>query len=662
MEGSRIFFLPFFLVVLFYVLATTAEVHVFNGDNGLSISLPRGTDHIGKWNDTSSAAVNILGDDDDRECSYYHKLNHSEQCAFIRNNSDCHIDDGFINYLEFVFCRFPKQLIPLAFVFLFIWLIFLFVSLGVTAEDFFCPALTAISRTMKLNQSIAGVTFLAFGNGAPDIFSAIAAISNAKEGDAGLAIGALFGAGVFVTTVVAGSIAVTHPFKLAERPFLRDVVFYIGAAFWTFTILYRRQIVLAEAIGFIGLYVGYVLVVLIGRKVYEIQRKRQQSQPMRIPVGSPSINTEGGVSSNYGSVNDHDPHVNQESYMHSSTNHSVKGVLEASDQLAIAAAVGLPAPRRAPSVSQMGPQGDNSVDDGFMTPLLAGFARRYEEEQEEHSAIANLFIALNPVDSENWKRKSIFGKAYEIFKLPIQFMLQLTVPIVDYDEDRHGWNQLLNVLQCITGPMFCLGVTKAVSVHIHGNLYLWELMLPLCVILAIVIFITSKRDSHPVYHFLFPYLGFLVSVLWIYSIANEIVNLLQMFGVQFSLSTEVLGLTLLAWGNSIGDLVSDITVAKQGFPRMAIAACFGGPLFNMLLGIGISCTIAAIRNDGVFHVSFSQLQMVLAGGLGVSLLSSLFFMLCTRFNATRIYGFYLYALYLGFLVIALLTESKVIKW
>jgi Ca2+/Na+ antiporter len=38
-----------------------------------------------------------------------------------------------------------------------------------------------------------GVTFLAFGNGAPDIFSAIAAIGNAKDGDAGLALGALLG-------------------------------------------------------------------------------------------------------------------------------------------------------------------------------------------------------------------------------------------------------------------------------------------------------------------------------------------------------------------------------------------------------------------------------------------------------------------------------------
>ena len=38
-----------------------------------------------------------------------------------------------------------------------------------------------------------GVTLLAFGNGAPDVFSAIAAVENAKMGDIGLALGALLG-------------------------------------------------------------------------------------------------------------------------------------------------------------------------------------------------------------------------------------------------------------------------------------------------------------------------------------------------------------------------------------------------------------------------------------------------------------------------------------
>ena len=40
---------------------------------------------------------------------------------------------------------------------------------------------------------IQGVTLLAFGNGAPDVFSSLAAITNAKHGDVGLAFGALLG-------------------------------------------------------------------------------------------------------------------------------------------------------------------------------------------------------------------------------------------------------------------------------------------------------------------------------------------------------------------------------------------------------------------------------------------------------------------------------------
>lgn len=77
---------------------------------------------------------------------------------------------------------------------------------------------------MKLSQNIAGVTFLAFGNGAPDVFSAIAAVGNSKDGDSGLAFGALFGAGVFVSTVIVGCICFIQPFHSVQRPLLRDII------------------------------------------------------------------------------------------------------------------------------------------------------------------------------------------------------------------------------------------------------------------------------------------------------------------------------------------------------------------------------------------------------------------------------------------------------
>ena len=47
-----------------------------------------------------------------------------------------------------------------------------------------------------------------------------------------------------------------------------------------------------------------------------------------------------------------------------------------------------------------------------------------------------------------------------------------------------------------------------------------------------------------------------------------------------------MGLTVLAWGNSMGDLSANMTMAKKGLANMAITACFAGPVFNILIGLG----------------------------------------------------------------------------
>lgn len=47
-------------------------------------------------------------------------------------------------------------------------------TLASTADDYLSPSLETITNRFKLSDSLAGVTLLAFGNGAPDVFSAIA--------------------------------------------------------------------------------------------------------------------------------------------------------------------------------------------------------------------------------------------------------------------------------------------------------------------------------------------------------------------------------------------------------------------------------------------------------------------------------------------------------
>ena len=58
--------------------------------------------------------------------------------------------------------------------------------------------------------------------------------------------GSLFGAGVFVTTCVAGAVSIAKPFKLMERPFLRCFfLFFLGFVF-SRSLLFANVDVLVE--------------------------------------------------------------------------------------------------------------------------------------------------------------------------------------------------------------------------------------------------------------------------------------------------------------------------------------------------------------------------------------------------------------------------------
>lgn len=77
--------------------------------------------------------------------------------------------------------------------------------LGTTADGYLSPALEQIAKKLKLSEQLAGVTFLALGNGAPDVIGAIVA-GDSDQGGVGLAVGGITGAGLFVAGVVCATI------------------------------------------------------------------------------------------------------------------------------------------------------------------------------------------------------------------------------------------------------------------------------------------------------------------------------------------------------------------------------------------------------------------------------------------------------------------------
>ncbi|KAK3337053.1 Sodium/calcium exchanger protein-domain-containing protein [Cercophora scortea] len=208
----------------------------------------------------------------DTDCAAVHLHDAADQCAFVLAN--CMDDEaGLISYLTFYYCTLGSAK-PLALIMLVGWGGLLFTTIGIAASDFFSVNLSTISNVLGLSESLAGVTFLAIGNGSPDVFSTFAAM-NSNSGS--MAVGELLGAAGFITAVVAGSMGVVREFEVSKRPFVRDIVFFIIAISFTMVFLADGELHLWESCLMIAFYLFYVAVV-VGWHFVSVRRRRYRKR------------------------------------------------------------------------------------------------------------------------------------------------------------------------------------------------------------------------------------------------------------------------------------------------------------------------------------------------------------------------------------------------
>jgi len=79
----------------------------------------------------------------------------------------------------------------------------------------------------------------------------------------------------------------------------------------------------------------------------------------------------------------------------------------------------------------------------------------------------------------------------------------------------------------------------------------------------------------------------------VFVIAEELVACISVIGDALGLTAATLGLTILAIGNNLQDILADVLVANKNLYDMAVGGIFGTPCFDVMLTLGIGFTYAA---------------------------------------------------------------------
>ncbi|PNW73259.1 hypothetical protein CHLRE_14g625300v5 [Chlamydomonas reinhardtii] len=187
-----------------------------------------------------------------------------QRCDYVRLHKSCQAD-GWLPYLEIHYCYLDQLEWASTTLFL-LWIGVLFLTMLIVAERFFCPSLELISEYLRLPPCVAGATLLSFGNGAPDVFTQLAAISQgdsdvASPAAIGMALSEPLGSGLFVGNVVFALVIFCSGAEqiLVQRGyFIKDCLFYLGGVATVLCYLLYGTMSLWQ----VGLLAAYYLVFL----------------------------------------------------------------------------------------------------------------------------------------------------------------------------------------------------------------------------------------------------------------------------------------------------------------------------------------------------------------------------------------------------------------
>ncbi|XP_059210277.1 sodium/potassium/calcium exchanger 2-like isoform X1 [Centropristis striata] len=508
-------------------------------------------------------------------------------------------------------------------------MIYMFIALAIVCDEFFVPALTVITEKLTISDDVAGATFMAAGGSAPELFTSIIGvfISHSNVG-----IGTIVGSAVFNILFVIGMCAIFSKeiLNLTWWPLFRDVSFYILDLIMLIIFFLDNIISIWESVTLLSAYAAYVIFMKFNGNVESfVKNCMNKNQVVEVEVQPKDEKASPGAPEDDGKLSAR-PRLQRGGSSASLHNSLMRNSIF---QLMI---------------HTLDPLSEEFADSELGTYGKLKYYHTMTEEGKfrEKASILHKIAKKKCQVEDSEKANGVASRSDKNLPNSSSVEVEVTPPMNgtagqegETAEDEEEEDQPLSLSWPETAR-------KRLT-----YLLIIPIVLPLWLTLPDVRKQTSKK--------FFP-VTFLGAIAWIAGFSYLMVWWAHQVGETIGITEEIMGLTILAAGTSIPDLITSVIVARKGLGDMAVSSSVGSNIFDITVGLPFPWLMWSFFN-GMKPVQVSSNGLFCAIVLlFIMLLFVIISIAACKWRMSKLLGFIMFMLYFVFLVVSVMLEDKVI--
>ncbi|XP_063326180.1 sodium/potassium/calcium exchanger 2-like isoform X3 [Pelmatolapia mariae] len=493
-------------------------------------------------------------------------------------------------------------------------MIYMFIALAIVCDEFFVPALTVITEKLTISDDVAGATFMAAGGSAPELFTSVIGvfISHSNVG-----IGTIVGSAVFNILFVIGMCAIFSKeiLNLTWWPLFRDVSFYILDLILLIIFFLDNVISMWESITLLTGYAAYVIFMKFNSNVEgfvkDCMNKNQVVEVEVQPKARPRLQRGGSSASLHNSL----------------MRNSIFQLM----------------------IHTLDPLSEEFADSELGTYGKLKYYHSMTEEGKfrEKASILHKIAKKKCQVEDSEKANGVASRSDKNLPNSSSVEVEVTPPMNgtagqegETAEDEEEEDQPLS----LSWPES--------SRKRFTYLLIMPIVLPLWLTLPDVRKTSSKK--------FFP-ITFLGAICWIAGFSYLMVWWAHQVGETIGITEEIMGLTILAAGTSIPDLITSVIVARKGLGDMAVSSSVGSNIFDITVGLPLPWLLwslfkglrpVQVSSNGLFCAIVLLFLMLLFVIISIA---------ACKWRMSKLLGFIMFMLYFVFLVVSVMLENKVIS-